>query len=71
MPLAESCDLPGIVGERLHVPTDKGSNASGKVATIVAGMVTGAVTLDWPAEVVGAWEDAANMLSCPLRWAAG
>ena len=31
--LAEWCDLHGIVNERLHVPTDKGANASGKVAT--------------------------------------
>ena len=46
MRLAESCDLYGIVGERLHVPTDKGSNASGKVATIVAGMATGADSID-------------------------
>ena len=30
MRLAESCDLHGIVAERLHVPTDKGANASGK-----------------------------------------
>ena len=46
MRLAESCDLSGIVRERLHVPTDKGSNASGKVATIVAGMLTGADSID-------------------------
>jgi hypothetical protein len=46
MRLAESCDLHGIVGERLHVPTDKGSNAPGKVATIVAGMLTGADCID-------------------------
>jgi hypothetical protein len=46
MRLAESCDLHGAVRERLHVPTDKGSNASGKVATIVAGMVTGADSID-------------------------
>jgi hypothetical protein len=46
MRLAESCDLHGIVRERLHVPTDKGSNASGKVATIVAGMLTGADSID-------------------------
>ena len=39
--MAESCLLRGIVGERLHFPTDKGSNASGKVAAIVAGMLTG------------------------------
>jgi Transposase DDE domain group 1 len=46
MRLAESCDLHGIVGERLRVPTDKGANASGKVATIVAGMVAGADSID-------------------------
>jgi hypothetical protein len=46
MRLAESCDLSGIVAERLHVPSHRGSNASGKVATIVAGMVTGADSID-------------------------
>jgi hypothetical protein len=46
MRLAQACDLPGIVAERVHVPTDKGANASGKVATIVAGMVTGADCID-------------------------
>jgi hypothetical protein len=46
MRLAESCDLQGIVRERLRVPTDKGANASGKVATIVAGMVTGSDSID-------------------------
>jgi hypothetical protein len=46
MRLAESCDLHGIVRERLRLPTDKGSNASGKVATIVAGMLTGADSID-------------------------
>lgn len=40
MRLAESCDLHGIVAERLHVSTDKGSNAAGKVATIVADMLS-------------------------------
>ncbi len=46
MRLAESCDLQGIVRERLRVPTDKGANASGKVATIVAGMVAGSDSID-------------------------
>lgn len=46
MALAERCDLHGIVAERLHIPTDKGCNASGKVATIVAGMLTGADSID-------------------------
>ena len=46
MRLAESCDLHGVIRERLHLPTDKGSNASGKVSTIVAGMLTGADSID-------------------------
>ena len=46
MRLAESCDLPGIVRERLHVPAHKGANASGKVATVVAGMIAGADSID-------------------------
>ena len=46
MRLAQSCDLHGIVGERLHVPTHKGSNGSGKVAAVVAGMLTGADSID-------------------------
>lgn len=44
--LAQRCDLHGVVAERLHIPTDKGANASGKVATIVAGMLTGADSID-------------------------
>jgi hypothetical protein len=46
MRLAQSCGLPAIVSERLRLPTDKGSNAAGKVATIVAGMLTGADSID-------------------------
>jgi hypothetical protein len=46
MRLAESCDLSGIVRERLHLPTDKGANAAGKVATVVAGMVAAADSID-------------------------
>jgi Transposase DDE domain group 1 len=46
MRLAGSCDLSGIVAERLRVPTDRGANAAGKIATIVAGMVTGADSID-------------------------
>jgi hypothetical protein len=34
------------VAKRLRIPTDKGCNASGKVATIVAGMLTGADSID-------------------------
>jgi hypothetical protein len=44
--LAESCDLHGIIGERVRLPGDKGANVSGKVATIVAGMLTGADSID-------------------------
>ncbi len=46
MRLAESCGLHGVVAERLCVPGHKGANASGKVATIVAGMLTGADSID-------------------------
>jgi len=46
MRLAESCDLYGIVRERLHVSSGKGSNASAKVAKIVAGMLIGADSID-------------------------
>ncbi len=46
MELAESCDLHGVVGEHVRIPGDKGANASGKVATIVAGILTGADSID-------------------------
>lgn len=46
MALAQRCDLHGVVAAGLHVPTDKGSNASGKIAAIVAGMLTGADSID-------------------------
>lgn len=44
--LAQSCGLHAVVAERVRVPTHKGSNAAGKVATIVAGMLTGADSID-------------------------
>jgi hypothetical protein len=44
--LAQSVDLHGIVGERLRIPGDKGANASGKVAAVLAGMLTGADCID-------------------------
>ena len=46
MELAESCDLHGIVAERVRIDGDKGANAWGKVATVVAGMLTGADCID-------------------------
>ncbi|HEU5006707.1 MAG TPA: IS1380 family transposase [Jatrophihabitantaceae bacterium] len=46
MRLAEACGLHDIVAARLRVPTDKGANASGKIAAIVAGMLTGADSID-------------------------
>jgi hypothetical protein len=46
MALAQRCDLRGVVAAQLRVPTDKGSNAAGKVTTIVAGMVTGADSIE-------------------------
>lgn len=46
MRLAEVCGLHEVIGQRVRVPTDKGANASGKVAAIVAGMLTGADSID-------------------------
>jgi hypothetical protein len=46
MRLAEQVGLSRLVGEKVHVPTDKGSNAAGKVANLVAGMLAGADSID-------------------------
>src|SRR6266568_5280943 len=46
MRLAESCDLPGIVAEKVCLPTSVGSNPAGKICAIVAGMVAGADSID-------------------------
>lgn len=46
MRLAESADLHGIVREKVRLPGSIGSNPAGKVATIVAGMVAGADSID-------------------------
>jgi hypothetical protein len=46
MRLAESCDLPGIVAEKVDLGTSIGSNPAGKVSAIVAGMVAGADSID-------------------------
>jgi hypothetical protein len=46
MRLAESCDLPGIVAEKVHLGGSVGSNPAGKVSAIVAGMVAGADSID-------------------------
>jgi Transposase DDE domain group 1 len=46
MRLAQSCGLHAVVSGRVRVPTHKGANASGKVATIVADMLTGADSID-------------------------
>jgi Transposase DDE domain group 1 len=44
--LAQACDLPGIVAEKVHLGTSIGSNPGGKVSAIVAGMVAGADSVD-------------------------
>ena len=44
--LAESAGLRRLADERLSVPTDKGANAGLKVASLVAGMVAGADSID-------------------------
>ena len=44
--LAESVGLRDLVDRHLSVPTDKGANAGLKVASLVAGMVAGADSID-------------------------
>jgi len=44
--LAEAAGLRGLAEEHLSVPTDKGSNPGLKVASLVAGMVAGADSID-------------------------
>jgi hypothetical protein len=44
MRLAQHAGLHDAVTDRVSLPTDKGVNPAGKVATIVAGMLAGAVT---------------------------
>jgi hypothetical protein len=46
MRLAESCDLPEIVAEKIHLGTSIGSNPAGKISAIVAGMIAGADSVD-------------------------
>ena len=42
MELAESCDLHGTVAEHVRIVGHRGANPGGKVATLVAAMLTGA-----------------------------
>ena len=44
--LAERAGLADLADEHLSVPTDKGANAGLKVASLVAGMVAGADSID-------------------------
>jgi hypothetical protein len=44
--LADSAGLRGLTDEHLSVPMDKGANAGLKVASLVAGMVAGADSID-------------------------
>lgn len=46
MALAEKADLRRLAQKWLSVPTDKGANAGLKVASLVAGMVAGADSID-------------------------
>jgi len=46
MRLAQACDLPGIVAEKVDLGTSVGSNPAGKICAIVAGMVAGADSID-------------------------
>ena len=44
--LAQQCELATLADEHLTVPTDKGANPGAKVASLVAGMVAGADSID-------------------------
>ena len=44
--LADAAGLQALADEHLSVPTDKGANAGLKVASLVAGMVAGADSID-------------------------
>lgn len=46
MRLAQQAGLHDAVADRVSLPTDKGVNPAGKVATIVAGMLAGADSID-------------------------
>jgi hypothetical protein len=46
MRLAQAAGLHDAVADRVRLPTDKGANPAGKVATIVAGMLAGADSFD-------------------------
>jgi hypothetical protein len=46
MRLAQQAGLHDAVAERVSLPTDKGTNPAAKVATIVAGMLAGADSID-------------------------
>lgn len=46
MALAEAAGLHALGDEHLSVPTDKGSNAGAKLASLVAGMAAGADSID-------------------------
>lgn len=46
MRLAQQAGLHDAVTDRVGLPTDRGANPAGKVATIVAGMIAGADSID-------------------------
>lgn len=46
MRLAQQAGLHDAVTDRVRLPTDKGANPAGKVATIVAGMLADADSID-------------------------
>ena len=46
MKLAEQAGLPALAAKWLSVPTDKGANPGDNVASLVAGMLAGAYSID-------------------------
>jgi hypothetical protein len=55
--LARSAGLHELAQEHLSVPTDKGANARLKVASLVAGMVAGADSIDDMALAAARWDE--------------
>src|SRR5579859_2541353 len=62
MRLAQACDLPGIVAEKVDLGTSVGSNPAGKICAIVAGMVAGEDSIE---QVPWRTYSESSLRSCP------
>jgi hypothetical protein len=67
--LAHDAGLRALADEHLSVPTDKGANAGLKVASLVAGMVAGADSIDDMALLRhGAWARSSRPVAANAAW---